>query len=200
MIQRSQSVAAHQQHRQIQGGHQIQHVLALIERHAQAARAFQQQDIRRSVQAFPMIQDGPGQTRHIQARALTRGSQMGRGRQGKTTQHRRRSQPRQGRQIGHSRRVHRRVGLGRGVFLPGAHTGLHRLYSLGRHARQAQSPQQGRRDNGFAHIRPGAADKNGAQRATDRIPSGFRITHHRPPPGPEPRSWPNPLQCPARGW
>ena len=46
-------------------------------------RIFQQQDIRRSVQAFPMIQDGPGQTRHIQARALTRGSQMGRGRQGK---------------------------------------------------------------------------------------------------------------------
>ncbi len=202
MIQRAQTVAAHQQHWQIQGGHQIQHVLPLIERHAQPARAFQQQKFRRAVQALPMLQDILGQFCRFQALALARRGQMRRSGQRKTAQHRCGSQARHRRQISHSRRVHPRISLLRGIFLPCGHTGLHGLHGLSRHPRKAQRTQQGGCQHGFAHIRAGSAHKYGAKRAAPppRAACGISAAHECPPPAPALQSWQGLLQCPVRAW
>ena len=202
MIQCAQTVAAHQQHGQIQSVHQVQHVLPLVERHAQSTRAFQQQKFRRAIQAVPMLQDVPGQLCRFQTLAIVRGGQMRRSGQGKAAQHGRRGQTRHRRQIGHSRRIHRRVSLKRVIFLSRGHAGLHGLHGLSRHTRQTQRPQQGRREHGLAHIRAGAAHKDGAQRTPfpHRAACGISAAHDCPPPGPEPRSWQGLLQCPVRAW
>ena len=52
MVEPAQIIAAHKQHRRAHGSHEVKHVFALVERHAQPASAFKQQHSR--VAALPV--------------------------------------------------------------------------------------------------------------------------------------------------
>ena len=153
MVERAQAVAAHQQDRQIQGRHEIQRVFFLIDGDSHAARTFHQQQ--GGLRLLPVGPDILGQPGHRQALPFFPCRQMRRGGQTETVQGRRRRRG-QGRQVGHGTRVGHAVGQSGGRQLLRPHTGLDGLEGLGRHAPATQGPQQGRRERGLAHVRPGA--------------------------------------------
>ena len=157
MVQPTQIIAAHKQHGQAHRGHEVEHVLTLVERHPQTASALEQQHI--SGAGAAVANDVTSQSCAAQVCAFASCSQMRRCGQAEAMQGRCRQHGGALRHALNGGGIHAGIGQRGRIGLLRRNTCLHRLYSLGVDPGQQQGPQQGRRHHGLAHICAGASYK-----------------------------------------